>query len=196
MLATIFRKQFLKVSLIIPMLGFLGCNGILDCPIDPPSCCYNIFFGCDIFEIPEGCTCSQYGLGLSSSSLQTKVLSVRPNSQTKKSPGFIGNWSGKLKRVSTNCTNTLRTVDGEVRIRKDKQGFRIDIPGYGKLFAEDNHRRIRAKGVYNVASCQAEILASLQSIRAGVAKTDVSFRYLCRKDFQCSAKYNGVINKK
>lgn len=179
-----------KILPVLFCIFLFGCNGVFNCPIDPPSCCDNLF-GCDPFQLPEGCDCDRYGLISQSKNLTTKTAVLK-----RKSPGFMGKWQGQLNRTSTTCSQSFYRVDGNAHISGSGKKVKINIPGYGRLEGDLFGKRINAKGGYKVGSCSAELRTSLINTRVGVAKTRVSFDYLCDGKKQCESEYNGIIYKK
>lgn len=113
--------RFLLICLVL----LVGCDGGVDCPLDPPACCYNSLFGCGTFDLPQGCSCSRYGLSRSlprrASLSRTKVVSLG------------GVWRGTLTKASSSCRNVLSQVRGSYRVTERSGRVVVTIPGMGTL---------------------------------------------------------------
>ena len=173
-----------------------GCGGGLNCPADPPACCYNQLFGCGTFDLPFGCECSAYGLGsatLASSTKQPKILAATP------AYSVSGRWGGKLLEESSSCAGTLPFVSGVAQVRERSGKVRVSISGYGTLRGSMRGRRgFSATGIYELAltGCEAHIALNLKA--SGVATGDVvaNMELYCGSVPICEAQYRGAVKKK
>ena len=178
------------------LLFLAGCNNGLDCPIDPPSCCYDALFGCELFDLPMGCSCSQYGFVTANAK---QSLTSAASTASQKSPGLSGSWSGVLSQNSSSCPGFLPKVSGLVKVRTQKNSVKITVPGYGTLKGKARTRnRLTASGKYTepLSSCKAEVTVSIASARAGLGRVGSKVKLDCGRALQCSSQYVGMMQKR
>ena len=167
----------------------VGCDsGGLDCPLDPPSCCYNTLFGCGTFDLPDGCSCSQYSF---LSARRNKLLS------TTVSPGVSGLWNVNLKRTSSMCPLLQRNFRTLVRTHERKGLVSVAVPGYGKLRGRMQGKGYTAsdRSTFPLTRCSAEISTKFKSTGTGVGKATAQIKYSCPTGYKCSAQYEGSMRK-
>lgn len=184
-----------RYLIVLALTILAGCGGGLNCPVDPPSCCYNQLFGCGTFDLPFGCECSAYGLGSATlaASKQHKILAATP------AYSVSGRWAGKLLEESSSCAGTLPFVSGVAQVRERAGKVRVGISGYGTLRGSMRGRRgFSATGIYELAltSCEAHIALNLKA--SGVATGDVvaNMELYCGSVPICEAQYRGTVKKK
>jgi len=175
-------------------LSLVGCNGGLNCPIDTPSCCDNVLFGCGVFDLPFGCSCDQYGRFLSTNVAALKSVSA---AKSTPSPGLNGNWSGILRRSSASCSGFLQEARGMLHVTTGKKRtVNVLIPGYGTLKGRRLTGGYRVSGTYSLprSSCRANIVAKFKKTRNAAGNISARIFYSCRA-YTCSVKYAGAFQK-
>lgn len=188
------RKLFASALLAVAVIG---CNNGFNCPMDPPSCCYNIVFGCGLFDLPTGCSCSDFisvpvapaTLGNSKSRLATEMLNL------SKSPGIPGRWDGDLGRVKNSCSVSFAQVSGNIVVKREGTRAIIEVPNYGVLKGRTKGALTTARGSYRQGGCQADIGASVRNLRAGKASSVVSANISCKGGISCQAQFRGDLRK-
>ena len=161
---------FLFFLLTLGAIGCTGGGGGGFCPFNIPSCCYDTLFGCGTFDLPAGCSCSDYGY---MARVNTKNLfPSKPATRSLRVKGdMTGTWSGILNQKSKSCLMfTLKQVNGVASIRDQKRSVFVTIPGYGRLTGRKNGKVTSAMGSYNgKLLCSSSIAVSITSLKDGVA---------------------------
>ncbi len=189
------RSMIKRFFLGAAVLLCAGCEGGIDCPIDPPACCENVVFGCGLFDLPQGCSCSQYGLAYTKLPPAPLTAAVAPRSV---SPGLSGNWSGILQRGATTCSTLPAALRGSVRVAERKGIVNVTIAGYGQLRGKTTTAGYSVTGRYSVpfSSCSAKLATKFTTLRRGTGKAQVQIDYSCSKSkYACSAQYRGTLQK-
>lgn len=183
-----------SVCLGVLFSSLVSCGGGFNCPIDPPSCCYNVLFGCGLFDLPGGCSCDDYGLGF-----RTGLVTRGAASNANAVPGLAGTWRGTLARQSTTCSYALPKVSGGIKINSRGDSLRLSVPGFGDLFGSrgKNVRANRAalQGMYRRGNCLADVRANLSTRRAGLSEARVKVTLACGRADVCRSLYSGVLQK-
>lgn len=187
--------MYRKIVLGAAILLSAGCSG-LDCPLDPPNCCYDALFGCELFDLPMGCSCSDYGLGFASSAVlrsPQKKLASTPTARVS------GDWTGSLTQLHSTCPNAPRRLSGILRVRERNGSVTVAVPGYGRLIGRSGGRRnFTAKGRYKVplSSCSADVSTRFTSRRAALGNLSAEVTLTCGSLLSCGAAYSGTIQKR
>ena len=188
--------RFSKIkALILSLLLLGGCDSGIDCPLDPPDCCYDVLFGCQLFDMPMGCSCSQYGLGFATSAKtapRKKALTTTPANR------LSGNWSGNLKQSSSSCRGVPKSISGRMHITQRKNKVSIEVPQYGKLRGKVAGRRgfaVVRRYALPIPLCNAFIEADMRSNKPGVGAASAQVNVYCGSEKLCSASYNGALIK-
>jgi hypothetical protein len=192
----ILMNKHLSLCLLL-IFTLTGCNSNgLNCPIDPPDCCENVLFGCGTFDIPDGCSCSDYPF-LSSKLHSLKEQKVRVAS----SATLAGMWRVALTKSSSSCSLAPQTAISTVRVRDAKGRFSIVVPGYGTLSGKSRKGSGEASGTYRIfgPKCTARVSARLATTGAklnleGTSVMTVNVNCPIQK-LQCTAKYAGRVTK-
>lgn len=192
------NKYFLIVIFSL-MIGAIGCDTSSEggfCPSNIPSCCYDSLFGCGTFELPAGCSCSDYGFMDRVNA--KKLLQSKPANKIVRAKGDLtGVWSGILKQKSNSCSIlNLKQINGVASIRDQKRSVILTIPGYGRLTGRKNGKVTSASGTYSKNSiCSSIIDINITSMKDGVASLKSHISTRCAMRPQCEANYNGIIQR-
>ncbi len=188
------RRFFVTALLAV---AAVGCNNGFNCPIDPPSCCFNLVFGCGLFDLPTGCSCSDFfSVPVAPATLvNSKSLLATEMVKVSKSPGISGRWNGDLGRVKNSCSVSLAQVSGNIVVKKEGTRATIEVPNYGVLKGQTKGALTTARGSYRQGGCQADVGASVRNLRAGKARSVVSAKISCKDGLSCSAQFRGELKK-
>lgn len=188
------RKHFIIAFIAASVVG---CDNGFNCPMDPPSCCFNLVFGCGLFDLPAGCSCSDFSSVLVAPARLASPKNLRTSDNTKisKSPGISGHWDGDLGRVENSCSVSLSQISGKITVKKVGDKATISVPNYGALQGRNRGALTTARGVYRQSGCQANVGASIRNWRAGRARAIVNTQISCKSGLSCSAKFVGLIKK-
>lgn len=188
-------KKHLLIALIATSV--IGCDNGFNCPMDPPSCCFNLVFGCGLFDLPAGCSCSDFSSVLVAPAklVSSKKLQTIGNTKLSKAPGITGNWDGDLGRVENSCSASLSQISGKITVTKASDKATIDVPSYGALRGLNRGALTTARGIYRQSGCQANVGASIRNLRAGRALAIVNTQLSCKSGLSCSAQFKGLIRK-
>lgn len=175
----------LKKLFYITCLVFAGCGGGLNCPLDPPSCCYNNLFGCGTFDLPFGCECSDYGLSV-------------PEAEAAKNNRIMSSnndWSGVFNKTSATCPFFRDQISGTLRIQESKNGAKVMVPGYGTLNGRGNVKTgSTLSGTYTVptSGCKAKVSGLYKRRQSNSSKMSLKIDYVCGLS-KCTASYQGNL---
>jgi hypothetical protein len=184
------------VFLFAICLSFFGCAGGGGfCPVNIPSCCYDTLFGCGTFDLPSGCSCSDYGYMSRVDS--NKFLSKNHQKKSTPSNGLSGRWTGILKQKSSTCSSFLKQINGVIQINDSTKRISVKVPGYGTLKGTKRPKGFKASGSYRpmLSFCNAKIGVNFSSIKNGVASTDTSINLSCLGMKSCTANYKGTLQR-
>ena len=174
-----------------------GCDIAYDCPVDTPDCCYNVLTGCQLFDLPQGCSCSQYGFGLAATGKAAHISQYLSRTSTSK-VGFSGSWSGTLRRSSSSCAGSLAKLSG-VAIIKDRNGrISANIANYGIVKGKKTRQGFSASGTYSTlfSGCSALVNISFKSTGTNTADTNTSVIYSCPfAAASCQMRYHGSLRR-
>jgi hypothetical protein len=191
-------KRFLTAAVLFVLCGCAGGGGLgggFNCPFNVPSCCYDSLFGCGTFDLPEGCSCSQYGFYSKENISALQYFSPAPKTASK---NLSGTWRGNLKKQSSTCRALPAKVDGIVRIYDNPTSVSVAVPGYGTLRGgKSNTRGFKANGKYSsyFLACRADVstVFTKSSFSRGTLQANVE--YVCGGRVSCTAQYKGTITK-
>jgi hypothetical protein len=180
------KTPFKSLVLIVLLSQLAGCGGGLNCPFDPPECCYNQLFGCGPFDLPFGCECSAYGLARSGAVSAAKARSKE------------GGWLGELTRMASSCPGSPQRVKGYLEIKARRRAISVRVPGYGTLRGIRRGGRYHVKGSYApvTPTCSAKVRALFESRSDLAASLTVRVGYGCGGVELCSARYTGTIERR
>lgn len=194
--------RLLKSCLLLLIITVIsGCGNGFDCPSNVPSCCYDSLFGCEIFDLPPTCSCSDYGI------FRTKTSSVpqyqsRQNRavqtlNTQRAGSLTGDWSGILDRKKSSCGSFLKQVNGVIQIRDKKNILSIKVLHYGALHGRKQKNGFYATGTYKppLLSCSARVSVYFQRRTSGIGKVQANINYSCGTTYSCTSSYSGAVQK-
>ena len=193
------RRVWVGALSAIFLVGMAGCGG-LSCPFQRPSCCDNVLFGCGTFDLPDGCSCSDYFL--SSSSAVSKMLTreVAPMSRARRvSRSTTGVWRLTARKAdSAACPYLPRTIQRKVVVRESRGRAEMKVPGLlslsgsrsGDTIALGGERSLRQYG------CEAKVNAtiSLASGRSGSVRLVLDNRCVSA-NLRCAVTYVGEMRR-
>lgn len=186
-----FRGFLSRLAVAIVGITVGACSSI-DCPINTPQCCYNVLFGCSIWDLPSGCTCADYGFGFANQSAAAKI-SAAPATPAKR---LDGGWTGTMSKYRNSCPGAVPSVSGIVTIDAAKNSVRVNIPGYGSIRGRTIGRyHFAGSGAYvdTASGCTADVRVAGVSSRLGQSRVYTTANIKCGSAFQCSASYSGTI---
>jgi hypothetical protein len=186
-------QSLLVLTISLLSLGCAGGGGF--CPINIPSCCYDTLFGCGTFDLPAGCSCSDYGY-MSRVDAQKAFGSSNKRSFTS-NRGLSGTWSGIIQKENDSCGSFLKKVNGVVRIHQTPRKTSVYVPGFGSLKGARQSRGFRASGTYRpfMSSCKANVAVKFTTQKRGIAATQTTVSLACPGVNRCSATYTGTVQK-
>jgi hypothetical protein len=186
-------QSLLIVAFSLFSLGCSGGGGF--CPNNIPSCCYDTLFGCGTFDLPAGCSCSDYGY-MSRVDVE-KAFGSSKQRNVRSSSGLTGTWSGILKKNTDSCGSLLKQINGVVRIHQTPRKTSVYVPGFGSLKGSRRARGFRASGSYRpfLSSCKANVTVNFISQKRGIASTQSTVAIACPGTYSCSATYKGTVQK-
>jgi hypothetical protein len=197
-------RSFLAACLIV-LSGLLwGCSTGINCPFDPPACCDNVLTGCGTFDLPSGCSCSDYFLySYQASSLpQTPVESVMLARQSKvrsRRISAVGTWRATARKTDPSaCPRFPTNVAGALVIREAGARVTMKLAGYGALKGLRARNTVRAKGAYKVPAlgCVAFVQSQLALTNQTSSAYSVALDWRCEnRAHSCSVKYQGSAKK-
>ena len=181
----------MRAGIIVALSVFIiGCDNGVNCPIDPPSCCYNALFGCGTFDLPQGCSCSQYGLFRSYPAANYPRRSAISGS-------LSGAWQGQLDLVTSTCQGAPPLISGALNISERSGRITVTVPFYGTLRGARTRSGFRVTGEYAplLSSCKISVRASYasRSKRSGRLVTAVENRCPFTAT-ACSVAYQGTLS--
>lgn len=185
------------VTSALLVMAVNGCDNGFNCPMDPPSCCFNLVFGCGLFDLPSGCSCSDFfSVPVAPAKLASeKSMVSMENTNISKSPGISGRWDGDLGRVKNSCSATLLQISGKISVKKEGNSATIEVPNYGVLKGQAKGALTTARGSYGQSGCRADVGASIRNQRAGRAQSIVNAKISCSSGLSCRAQFRGDLRK-
>lgn len=189
------NRFLLGIFVLISLAGVDSCEdgGDGDCPFDPPRCCYNVLFGCGPFDLPEGCSCRDYGLFFNRN-ISSNVMPMKNASMA--SPLLGKEWMGTLMQTGGTCSSAPKQVSGIVIVNRRKDGrVTIAVPGYGNLVGRVRGSTITANGSFTplFSSCRSQVATTMKKVNSRLSPTRSTFKYVCRSEVVCDAAYSGVL---
>ena len=196
-------------QLLLTILSFtmIGCSGGgLSCPFNIPSCCYDALFGCGTFDLPSGCSCSDYGF-LSRASARKEIVAqqndpvlkrhLRSLSVNQKATNLSGAWSGVFNKQSSTCAGIVKQVNGVVSVKDINNKVSITVPGFGTVSGRKISNRSNVSGSYRVpfTSCKASVAVRMQQVGSGIVTASSSMTYSCGAAVQCQAVFSGTLQR-
>lgn len=187
------HSLLIPVTALFVLFSLSGCSGAY-CPYERPSCCDNVLFGCDQFEMPQGCSCDDYfsqsygGMKLQRSTpLYTKAL---------KSVG--GTWRVSLTKTSSGCDYLGNKVTNTLVMRERRRRVNVKLPGVTTLTGLRFGAKVRARGNYRTffPRCSADIRTSINFTDANNAAVTGSIATQCAQPgLSCSVTYQGTARR-
>jgi hypothetical protein len=172
-------------SLVILLLFLSGCGGGLNCPIDPPNCCYNALFGCGPFDLQFGCECADYGLSV------PEISYSRVNEAA-------AIWFAKLTQEKSSCLAAPKKISGNLKITESKRSVRIEVPGYGVLHGKGSAKLgYKLSGQYKIplSTCSAKITGAYKKNSSNRAMLNTVVSYTCLFAPTCQTSYRGMLDR-
>lgn len=167
-----------------------GCSGGFNCPFEKPSCCDNALFGCGTFDLPSGCSCSDY-FSSAVNKIDSRTLKVARATVRAR---FSGAWRVALSRGQATCPATPASLQGSVGISQTGNRISLRVPGYGTVRGVARGNGFEADSNYSSLplSCSAKLHVSVGLVSPNSASVAVQTTVTCPKAVQgCSASYSG-----
>jgi hypothetical protein len=191
------RKNTLALAaFFLIFTAFSGCGGGFNCPFDRPSCCDNILFGCGPFDLPQGCSCSDFFSYSSRGSFAVKRGELMRMTATT----AAGRWRVRLNRQSSNCRNVLSTVVSNMTLSQSGSRVTLTAPGIATMRGTRTNNTINTTGQYTpllFIGCDAQLSSRMQLTANDKASVTGSVKIICknRPANNCSASYSGEAAK-
>lgn len=183
------RAVICRLAAILFLL-LVGCDGGGSCPFQRPSCCDNALFGCGPFDLPQGCSCSDYFSRAWSGVPKTFSIMTKEGSKST----LEGTWRVSLRKSSEGCDYLSEATTQNIQIRERRGKVTARIMGVANMRGDRADRRARLRGKIKtlVPRCQSELIADL-SMTSGTTVTIVgSISVDCGdKKLTCSTSYAG-----
>lgn len=197
-------RSFLAACLIV-LSGLLwGCASGFNCPFDRPSCCDNVVFGCGTFDLPSGCSCSDYflrsfnGAMLPQTPAQSVMMSARSRVRAQRIAA-AGTWRATAQKTDpAACPLFPNNVTGTLLLRETGSRVSMKLLGYGTMRGLRARNTVRAKGAYKVSAlgCIAFVQSELSLTNPSSSPYTVTLNWRCQNEANsCSATYQGSIKK-
>jgi hypothetical protein len=197
-------RAFLAACLIV-LSGLLwGCASGFNCPFDRPSCCDNVVFGCGTFDLPSGCSCSDYflrsfnGTTLPQTPAQSVMISARSRVRAQR-VAAAGTWRATAQKTDfAACPLFPNNVTATLLLRETGSRVSMKLLGYGTMRGLRARNTVRAKGAYKVSAlgCVAFVQSQLSLTNPSGSAYTVTLNWSCQsKANSCSATYQGSIKK-
>lgn len=174
-----------------------GCSGGFTCPFNRPACCDNVLFGCGTFELPGGCSCSDYFLN-ANFARQYRMVSYRQFPK-RAAPMSSGTWRiVATKDDPSSCPLLLQRLSRKVRIRESARQALLNVPGILTLEGKRVGNKLGLSGERSISSlgCRAKMGATVTLRRALIADVRISINAKCRNPtLSCNATYQGTARK-
>lgn len=182
-----FAVVYRAVCTALTVVSLSSCGGGLNCPIDPPSCCYDQLFGCGTFDLPFGCTCESYGIN--SAARASRAL------QTPMNDSINGAWRGVFVREQSSCAGLPETLRGGIGVSGSRRSVRVAVPGYGVLRGTRYSTGFKASGFFAPFSplCRGKVQVTFDRNDTTSASVRAAMSYSCGRRSICSARYAGQL---
>jgi hypothetical protein len=177
---------------IFNALALSGCAGV-SCPFTRPSCCDNALFGCGPFDLPQGCSCSDY---------LSRSFSGAPISRATKQISSRGiqdsTWRLSLVRQSGDCTYLRNSLQTTLLIRSQGKQLQVKALGYPRLRGTRSSRSMKMRGKRQIAfpACTVQLDASILLTTPSQGTAQGSVEISCSaSSLSCSATYSGLARR-
>jgi hypothetical protein len=173
-----------------------GCAGGFDCPFDRPSCCDNVLFGCGPFDLPNGCSCSDYFLKSFSG---FKLANQTPRQTLISAQGVLADTSGTWRTTGTKtnskaCPLLPASATSTLLIREENKKVSIKLLGYSTLRGNRVGDVVRVQGAYKMPplGCEAFIKTELTPTSATNSPVTTTVDWKCKVPSRsCTVTYKG-----
>jgi hypothetical protein len=175
-------------------LLLIGCEGGGNCPWNRPSCCNNKLFGCGPFDIPQGCSCSNYfSRSFQGFPLEHKATPPRSTLNTME-----GTWRVALQKSGGGCSYLNKQSTATVLVRERNQQVTVKLLGFVTLRASRSGRNLKPRGQLKLPylRCTADVTSDINLSSATTAALTGNVVVSClKKSLSCSASYTGYLKK-
>jgi hypothetical protein len=175
---------------MIVSIAMAACDGGGSCPFQKPSCCDNALFGCGPFDIPQGCSCSDYfsraWSGAPRGSLTAQQVATKGTTD--------GTWRMSLQKDSGGCDYLSKTTVQNVQIREQRGRVTAKVMGIANMRGDRVDRRARLRGRVRspLPRCESDIVANLTLVNPAVLSITGSISVVCSdRKLSCRASYTG-----
>lgn len=184
-----------RIILSTLLLGAIGCAGV-QCPFQRPSCCDNVLFGCGPFDLPDGCSCSDYFFSSSSAMSSLSTPDAAPMTRARRAfRSTTGVW--QLSSRKTNpaaCSYLPQTFRRKIVVRESRGRVELKVPGLASLSGSRSGDRVVLTGTRTTPSygCLTRMsgVLSLASGSSGAVRINLENR-CASSSLYCSATYVG-----
>jgi hypothetical protein len=176
-----------------------GCGG-LSCPFQRPSCCDNVLFGCGTFDLPDGCSCSDYFVSSSSAELKMLPKEIAPMSRVPKVVrSTTGVWRLTARKAdSAACPYLPRTIQKKVVVRESRGRAEMKVPGLLSLSGARSGNALSLGGERSIRQygCRAKMSARILLSSGSSGSVRLVVENKCHSaSLSCGVTYVGEIRR-
>lgn len=174
-------------------LGVSGCGGV-NCPFTRPACCENALFGCGPFDLPQGCSCSDYFSRSFSGVPKSQFTAAIPSSRQI----FDSTWRVSLEKRSGDCSYLSNSFQTTLLVRSQGRRLLVRAPGYSRLRGSRTSRSMKVSGKRQISfpRCAIKLDASISLTSSSQGTAQGAIEITCiTPALSCSATFSGVARK-
>lgn len=187
------RIHLALLAVLWGLLSSSGCNGV-NCPFTRPSCCDNALFGCGPFDLPQGCSCSDYfSRSFSGAPLSLKSTARPPSRAAKDST-----WRISIEKQTGDCSYISDTIRTTLLMRTQGRQLLVRPLGYPRLRGTRSGRTINVTGQYRLgmAGCTIKLNSKMTLSNPSQGSIVGHFDVQCPASMlSCSAQFTGEARR-
>jgi hypothetical protein len=181
------------VLVCVSTVALVGCEGG-NCPFQRPACCDDNLFGCGPFDLPTGCSCSDYF----SRSFQGVTKSKQATLFTRADLSMDGTWRVALTKTSGGCSYLQDSPKATLLVRERSRQVSVKLRGVTTLKGGRYGKRINARGQYKTLfpRCAAALTSKFSLVDSMNASIDGTVVVSCQNTaLSCHASYAGKATR-
>lgn len=185
-----------RFCVFIPLLlSLLGCSGV-SCPFTRPACCDNALFGCGPFDLPQGCSCSDYfSRSFSGSPISSPRGVIKRDSVSAVQDST---WRVALEKRSGDCSYLSNSIRSTLLIRSQGRQIWMKVVGYPRLRGVRSGNLMRARGQSSALfpRCTVAIKSSINLSTSTQGVANGAVEVTCKNSaLSCSAQFSGAAQR-
>jgi hypothetical protein len=188
----LFKNWSAHFAALLAAITVSGCAGV-SCPFNRPACCDNALFGCGPFDLPQGCSCSDYF---------SRSFSGAPISQAARQISSRGvqdsTWRIALEKRSGSCSYLRNSIQTTLLIRSQGKQLQVKALGYPRLRGTRSSRSMKMRGKHQLSfpACTVQLDASILLTNPSQGTAQGSVEISCSaSSLSCSATYSGMARR-